>query len=455
MVMRAVAEPMPVRVVPPAKALPPLRWIRAAIRNPLEVWSEDIYRERVVVARFVGRKTLFVMDPELVAKILVEEPERYRKTEMIKRLLGSALGTGIIVSDGTQWRQQRRIAAPSFRPDRVATFIPEMLAAADRESERLSAVKPGSQISLFQEMMRATFDVLSETILSGGHRFDVPALAIAIDTYLKSTGWVIALGALGLPKNFPYPGRRKVMNARDYVRKVTGGLVAERRKGSPRNDLIQALINARDEETGASMTDKEIVDNLLTFIAAGHETTALALTWTFYLLSLHPEIETKVLAEIEDAGGADGAKPELVGEMPFTRQVISESLRLYPPVPGLSRTPNYNGTFAGYEVTDDRPIFIPTYAIHRHRKLWSDPDRFDPGRFVPELVKHRHRFAFLPFGGGPRTCIGMGFSFVEITAILIKLLPRFHFEPVAGPPIPTAQITLRPSNGMQVILHRR
>jgi cytochrome P450 len=453
--MRAVAEPLPVRVVPPATQLSPLRWMRAAIRNPLEVWSEDIYRERVVVARFVGRKTLFVMDPELIAKILVEEPERYRKTEMIKRLLGPALGNGIIISDGPIWRKQRRIAAPSFRPDRVATFVPEMLAAADRESDRLESIAPGTQISLFQEMMRATFDVLSETILSGGHRFDVPALAKAIDTYLKSTGWVIALGALGMPRNFPYPGRRRVMAARNYVREVTTGLVVERRKGEPRNDLIQALMNAKDDETGATMSDDEIVDNLLTFIAAGHETTALALTWTFYLLSLYPEIEARVIAEIDAVGGADNFNADLIDQLPFTRQVVSESLRLYPPVPGLTRTPNYNGTFAGFEVTTDRPIFIPTYAIHRHRKLWPDPDRFDPNRFAPELVKERHRFAFLPFGGGPRTCIGMGFSFHEITAILAKLLPRFRFEPVAGPPVPTAQITLRPSNGMQVILHRR
>jgi cytochrome P450 len=245
------------------------------------------------------------------------------------------------------------------------------------------------------------------------------------------------------------------MAARDYVRKVTTGLVAERRKGEPRNDLIQALMNAKDDETGATMSDDEIVDNLLTFIAAGHETTALALTWTFYLLSLYPEIEERVIGEIDAAGGADGFNPDLIDKLPFTRQVISESLRLYPPVPGLTRTPNYNGTFAGFEVTTDRPIFIPTYAIHRHRKLWPDPDRFDPSRFAPELVKDRHRFAFLPFGGGPRTCIGMGFSYHEITAILAKLLPRFRFEPVAGPPVPTAQITLRPSNGMQVILHRR
>jgi cytochrome P450 len=453
--MVTVADPIPVRVVPPAAPLSTLKWLRTAVRNPLEVWPEEVYRERTFVARVLGRKALFVMDPALVEQILLREPEKYGKTEIIKRVLGPAAGTGIIVSEGTKWRKQRRIAAPSFRPDRVTAYVGEMLAAADRESERLAQLQPGSKVSLFKEMLRGNFDALSETVLSGGHHFDVPAFSAAVDTYLNSTGWVIALSVLGLPEGFPYPGRRRRMAARDHVRNVTSGLVTERRNGTPRTDLIQSLINARDEETGAVMNDTEIVDNLLSYIAAGYETTALALTWTFYLLSLYPAVEARVLGEIADAGGPDGVKPELIGEMPYMRQVINESMRLYPPVPSLIRKPNYDGSLAGFEVKQGRPIFIPIYAIHRHRLLWPDPDRFDPDRFTPDQVKARERFAYLPFGGGPRTCIGMGFATLEIAAFLSKLLPRFRFEPVGGMPIPTAQPSLRPSNGMQVIIHRR
>ncbi len=449
------AVALPARVVPPAAPLGTLRYLRTVIRNPLEVWPEAIYREPVYVERFLGRRTLFVMDPDLVHQVLVAEPERYLKSDMMQRLLAPALGTGMLVADGQDWRRQRRIVAPIFRPDRTASFVPEMLAAGDREAERLAAFPDGAAFPLAFEMMRTTFDIIAETILSGADRFDVPALAKAIDTYLGATGWVVALAQLRLPATFPYPGRRRTMAARDYLRRVTGELVAERRRQGHRNDLVEALIGARDEETGAAMNDQEIVDNLLTFIAAGHETTALALTWTFYLLSLHPAIEARVLREIEDAGGPHRIGPEGVASLAYTRQVISEALRLYPATPALLRTPLAEGTIGGVKVDRKTSIFIPLYAIHRHRRLWDDPDRFDPDRFDPEAVKARHRYAYLPFGAGPRICIGMGFSLIEATAILAKLLPRFQFMPAGAPPIPIAQITLRPRGGMPVTLRRR
>jgi cytochrome P450 len=258
-----------------------------------------------------------------------------------------------------------------------------------------------------------------------------------------------------LPRGFPYPGKRRVTRARDYLRKITAAMVAERRREGSRPDLIQALVDARDEETGEGISDTEIVDNLLTFIAAGHETTALALTWTFYLLSIYPQTEAKVLAEIERASGPRGLEPEAVAGLTYTKQVIQEALRLYPPAPSLLREPVANGEIGGVKVHPKTSIFIPIYAIHRHRALWDNPDRFDPDRFEPQAAKARHRLAYLPFGGGPRVCIGMGFSLLEAAAILAKILPRFQFVSTGEPPIPVAQITLRPRGGMQMILHKR
>ncbi|MGD9737887.1 MAG: cytochrome P450 [Bauldia sp.] len=452
----AAALVIPAHVTPPAAQLPVLRYLRTVVRNPLEVWPEAIYHQKTYVERFLGRETLFVMDPDLIHQIMVVEPEKYLKSVMMQRLLAPALGSGMVTSDGAQWRRQRRIVAPMFRPGEVSLFVPEMLAAGDREAARLSAMADGTEISLNFEMMRTTFDIVAETILSGADRFDVARLAGAIDTYLGATGWVVALAQIGLPERFPYPGRRKVMAARDYLRKVTGDLVAERRRsGEHRGDLIQALIDARDEENGEQMNDTEIVDNLLTFITAGHETTALALTWTFYLLSLHPEIEAKVLAEIEAAGGADGITAEGVARLSYTRQVLSEALRLYPAAPTLLRTPIADTTIAGHRVTSKSQVFIPIYAIHRHTLLWDDPHRFDPDRFTPEAQKARHRHAYMPFGAGPRICIGMGFALLEAAALVAKLLPRFRFDASAATPIPVAQVTLRPRGGMPAILSRR
>jgi len=445
---------IPARIVPPAVQPPFLRYLRTVVRNPLEVWPEAIYRDKVHVERFLGREALFVMDPDLIHQMLVEEPEKYLKSEMMQRLLAPALGAGMVTSDGAQWRRQRRIVAPLFRPTEVARYVPQMLAAADREAARLAAMPDGARVSLTFEMMQMTFDIIAETILSGADSFDVPALAEAINVYLSSAGWVVALAQLRLPPDFPRPGRKRFNEARDYLRRVTGELVAARRRGTSRPDLIQALIDARDEETGEAMTDVEIVDNLLTFIAAGHETTALALSWSFYLLSRHPAVERKVLAEAAAAGAPDRLTPEAVAGLGYTRQVISEALRLYPAAPALLRQPVETVEIGGVKVRRGTQIFIPIYAVHRHKALWDEPDRFDPDRFAPEAGRMRHRYQYLPFGGGPRICIGMGFAITEAAALLAKLLPRFRFE-VTEEPVPVAQVTLRPRNGLPAILRHR
>jgi cytochrome P450 len=437
-------ERLPTRVTPPAEPLSTFNYFRTVVRNPLEVWPEAIYRDPVYAERFMGTQTLFVMDPDLVEQMLVGEPDRYHKSDMMMRLLEPALGNGMLNAHGTEWRRQRKIVAPIFRPGRIDGFVPTMLAAGERGAERLAALPDGSEIGLLDEMMTTTFEVVAETILDGAERLDVPRVQSAIGDYLDGTGWVVAWAQLGLPRGFPYPGKRRVTRARDYLRRITAEMVAERRRDGSRDDLIQALIDARDEDTGEGISDTEIVDNLLTFIAAGHETTALALTWTLYLLSLYPDVEARVLAEIEGAAGPGGLPPDSVDSLSYTKQVVQEAMRLYPPAPSILRQPIGKGEIGGVAVDESTSIFIPIYAIHRHKKLWDDPDRFDPDRFEPQIAKARHRFAYLPFGSGPRVCIGMGFAYLEAVAILAKILPRVEFEAADEPPVPVAQITLRP-----------
>ncbi len=391
--MQPLAEELPARVVPPTEPLSTLRYIRTVVRNPLEVWPEAIYQQPIYVDRFMGRETLFVMEPDLVKQMLIDEPERYRKSDMMKRLLEPALGNGMLNADGAAWRRQRRIVAPIFRPDQIASYVNAMLAAGDRAADRLATFPDGAVVRLSHEMMRTTFEVVAETILPGAGRLDIPAVERAIGDYLGGTGWVVAWSQIGLPRGFPYPGKRRVSRARDYLRRITAEMVAERRREGRRADPVQALIDARDEETGEGITDTEIVDNLLTFIAAGHETTALALTWTLYLLSLNPKVEAKVLAEIERAGGPRGLEADTVAELTYTRQVIQEAVQLYPPAPSLLRTPVGQGEIGGVKVDEKSSIFIPIYAIHRHKVQWDDPDRFDPDRFKAEAVKARHRCA--------------------------------------------------------------
>lgn len=455
MAMPTEAQMLPARVVPPAEPLSTLAYLRALLRNPLEVWPEAAYRDRVYTDRFMGRETLLVLDPDLIERMLIDDADKYRKSDMMMRLLEPALGDGMLNAHGESWRRQRKIVAPIFRPGRIDGFVAKMMEAGKRAGDRLSGLAPGTEVNILDEMMRTTFDVVAETILTGADRLDVPRVQAAIGDYLGGTGWVVALYQLGLPEGLPYPGRGRVTRARNYLRRITAEMVAERRREGKRDDLIQALVDARDEETGEGISDNEIVDNLLTFIAAGHETTALALTWTLYLLSLSPKVEARVLAEIDRYGGALGLAPEAVGELTYTRQVVQEALRLYPSAPSILRQPLGRGEIGGHMVDEKSSIFIPIYAIHRHRALWDNPDGFDPGRFATEAVKARHRFAYLPFGGGPRVCIGMGFSLLESVAILARILPRVQLSPPSEPPIPVAQITLRPRTRMPMAVHRR
>lgn len=445
----------PARVVPPPNPVAGLRQLRTAIRNPIELLWEAVYREGLLTQGSTRRMSVIVTDPDLVRMVLVEGRERYLKSEIGRRVAAPMAGDGILISEGEHWRHQRQIAAPIFRPDRIEKSAHRILTSAEAEAERLANVPDGQRISLYDEMKHATLQAFADTFLSGSYRFDVKAHVEAVNTVFASSGWVIALATLGLPAGFPYPGRRRTKAAASFVRGVASEIVAARSHQSRHDDLLQSLMDSRDEESGEAMNDPEIIDNLVSFILAGYETTALALTWTFYLLSIHPQIEERVLAEIEEAGGADGIAPEQVASLSYTRQVISEALRLYPPLPWLIRNPVGDSTIGGINVTRQSSIVIPVYAVHRHHKLWDEPDVFDPDRFSPEAMKSRHRFAYLPFGAGPRICIGMGFAMLEIAAVVAKVLPRFRFDLAGGTPTPVSRGTLRPQNGMSVFIRSR
>lgn len=396
------------------------------------------------------------MDPDLVRTVLVDEADRFAKSDAMLRALGPALGEGLLTADGERWRWQRRAAAPIFRHERILGFLPAMLAAAERR-KAVWLARDGETIDVAHEMMHTTFDIIVETMLSGRSGIDSDRVERGITDYLESTSWTVALGLMRAPRWMPYPGRRRAERARDYLREEVLRIVAGRRaEADGRPDLIGLLLEAKDAETGRAMSDQDLADNLLTFITAGHETTALALTWTFYLLDLHPEIGDRVLAEIEAVTGGDALTPEHVLELAYTRQVLQEAMRLYPPAPIIVRDAIAGFTLAGERVAAGSSVYIPVYAIHRHATLWDEPDRFDPDRFEPEAVKARHRYAYLPFGAGPRICIGLSFALLEAAAVLATLLPAARLAGRPGPP-PSLKlrITLRPGEGLRMNVSAR
>jgi cytochrome P450 len=416
------------------------------IRNPLDALPPAVFHAPLVHVEALGRQRFYVMDPELIQETLVGNADALAKGPELKRSLAAALGEGLLTADGAHWRWQRQSAAPIFRHERLLAFLPAMLALAAETRDRWLKLPTGAEFDIGDEMMRTTLDIIVETMLSGRANIDAAKIGQATTQYLETTGWVFALSLLKAPSWMPFPGKARSSAAARYLRGEIGRVIAQRRAASADSgDLIDLLLAASDPETGRMMTDAEIIDNLMTFVAAGHETTALGLAWTFDLLSRNPDCATRALAEIETVTEGGALKPEHVAKLAYTRQVFQEAMRLYPPAPIIARVTTRPFTVGNRPVPVGSMIYIPIYALHRHSMLWDRPDTFDPDRFAPEPSKQRHRYAYLQFGGGPRICIGSAFAMMEGVALLATLLPAVRLTSIAEqPPKPRMRLTLRP-----------
>lgn len=443
------ARPRPPGVVPPDQPLPYFHALWKLIDNPLEAWPRAVYEEPY----FERGQFLYAADPAMLKDILLDKMAAFPKDWMFDRVTKPALGEGLLTAQGEHWRWQRRAAAPGFRPDNVAAMTPLMVQAAEAALERWRERGEGARLDVSTEMTAITFQVILDTMLSGGDGIDVPAAARHITDYLET------LGGINVPDLLQWPtwtrvalaprGHRAMVNLKAMVDRM----VARRRREPPRGDLVDLLMQAQDPESDRRMDDVLLRDNLLTFIGAGHETTALALTWTLYLLSIDPGSAARVRAEIKGVAGDKTITYEHVERLTFTRQVVNESMRLYPSLPLLSRMCAEDTEAGGHPVKKGTFIFVPIYALHRHRRLWRDPDVFDPDRWNPQESAERHRFAYLPFGGGPRVCIGQAFAMVEAVAILATLVRGARLEHDPGHRIrPVMRVSMRPQGGMPMTL---
>jgi cytochrome P450 len=433
----------------------PLGLFAAIIRNPLTALPDEIFTEKLVLASVAGRQSLYVCDPPLIQEALVKNAANLDKGEIARKVLGPALGDGLLTAEGAHWRWQRQSVASGFQHEKLLGFLPAMIGAAADTKARWRVA--GAPLDIGHEMMRTTFAIIVETMLSGSANLDVTRIERSITDYLEPTSYVFAYSMLGLPEWVPYPGRAKAKNATAYLRDSIGELVAARRAaGGGRGDLLDMLLAAADPETGRAMSDEEIVDNLLTFITAGHETTALGLAWTLHLLAEHPEIEQQVLEEIATVTEGSQLEPSHVARLNFTKAVFQESMRLYPPAPVITRQVEKPFELGGLSLGKGTVLYVPIQAVHRHEKLWVEPARFDPARFLPEAGKSRHRYAYLPFGAGPRICIGSAYATMEAVAILAGLLPALKLAPVSQvPPEPSLKITLRPRRPLMMTAEDR
>ena len=445
--MRATPEKQPVRVPLHTAPLGILGSFKAGKRNILELIPE-IATHAPILSGKTGKRWHMVMDPGALKRILRDNLANYPKSLVTKLILGPAIGESLFVAEGENWLWQRRAAAPVFSHRNIAALSPIMSAAAEASVARLSAVT-GRGVDLFAEMVTATFEVISEVTFSDGGGFDRDAVHRAIETYIGHTARVSLLDILGVPGWIPRPHRVFGSSGMGKMKALADSAITTRRREGPKQipDLLDLLLAAKDPASARQMTTAELRDNLLTFIVAGHETTALTLSWALYLCAFDPKVQAEAQAETRAVLGNRVATAADLAQLPLTRRILDEALRLYPPAAFLARTAICEDELCGRKILPGDTVVLPIYALHRHHGLWRDPDSFDPDRFSdPKVID---RFAYLPFGDGPRICIGASFALQEAVIILASLLARFRFTAIAGKdPKPVMILTLRPEGGV-------
>jgi cytochrome P450 len=401
-----------------------------------------------------NRHGYLVTDPHDIRHVLQDNARNYHKSPLYERLRNT-LGNGLVTSEDAHWLRQRRIAQPAFHRERIARSAGVMAAEATKTAYRWAPLAAtGASFDVLQEMMHLTQGIVLAAML-GSDATRLPESARAwsfVNEYIGENFWT-----LGLTARWPTPRNRRFHRAVALLDRTIYALIDERRhSGSGRDDLISMLLSARDPETGEGMTDRELRDEVMTFFLAGHETTALAVTWAWYLLAQHPVSRSLLEAELDLVlGGREPAFDDLE-RLPYTRMVIEETMRLYPPAWGFSRRALAADQIGGYELPPGWLVFVIPWVMHRHPKYWDDPERFDPERFSPSQSAARPKFVYLPFGAGPRQCIGNHFAMAEAQIILATLVQRYRLHLVPGQRVvPRPLITLRPRDGITMRIEAR
>jgi cytochrome P450 len=421
--------------------------------DPIRVFLEAADRYGDVVHLRAGPYQGFlVCNPDDIRHVLQDNARNYHKSPLYERLK-DGVGEGLLTSEDSFWLRQRRLAQPAFHRQRIAAMADVMVDCTERMLDDWAQIAGrGETFDLVPEMMHLTQRIIVRTMFST----DLGAAAEVVNRT-----WPIVNQRIGetfwstkLETRLPLPANRRFARALRELETVVYQIIAERRRsGAEGGDLLSMLLSARDEETGERMNDRQLRDEVMTMLLAGHETTSLALSWTYWLLWQHPDIEARLAAEAADVIGTRRATFADTERLVYTRKVIDESLRVYPPAWGFSRLALGDDEVGGYHVPAGSLVFLIPFVVHRRPRLWPSPEHFDPERFTPERIAERPRFAYIPFGGGPRQCIGNQFALLELQLILATVARRFQVRVVEGSRVqPEPLITLRPKPGIPVTL---
>jgi cytochrome P450 len=448
----------PAPLVPPSppRAPPtmgPIGRMVAMRTSAIATWGQRAYEEDAIQGRFFGRGSFILNTPDAIRHVLVDNWENYTRTPVGLRVLRPMLGQGLLIAEGRAWKHQRRTLAPAFTPRAVSTLVPHMIAATDEAIAKLDAVSD-APVDLREAMQRMTLEIAGRTMFSFGmerHGAELRAFVNEYGTRLASPHFLDLL----LPLSWPTPQDFARARFRKRWTKFVAMLMAERRAAgkndnAPLRDLFDLMDAARDPETGQAFTDEQLGDEVATMILAGHETTGTALFWALYLLALDPATQEQVAAEVRDAGGVLD-----IDRLKFTRAVLDETMRLYPPAFLIARAAAGPDKIGDLAIEKGDVILMAPWLLHRHEKLWQNPNAFIPTRFMPPAPAP-DRFAYLPFGVGARVCIGAHFALVEATLALAKVIGAFRVTLLDKAPVmPIGVVTTQPDRSPMFGIERR
>nr|WP_314430440.1 cytochrome P450 [uncultured Brevundimonas sp.] len=426
-------------------------------RDPLAIWGEAHFQELYISGQSPLGRSLVVSDPAGVRHVLTDNAANYVKGDLQRRVLGPMLADGLLLTEGEQWRRARRIMAPLFTPAHTTRTVEAMDRVCRRRVEGWRLQHGARVLNIDSEMSGLTFDILSATLFSDDLDGDAAGFEKALNHFLAVGARISPLDALKAPDWIPRLGRVASGGDARFFKERVDALVARRRarleQGDAPDDLLTALLSARDEEgDGSGLSDHEVASNILTFILAGHETTARTLGWTLHLISRDRRVADILKAEADAWDRSAGGLRDLI----WHRAVIEEAMRLFPPAPAMIRQALEDDVIGGHEVKAGQSVLIAPWVIHRHEKLWAEPDAFRPERFLPESRKSIDRYAWLPFSGGPRICIGAAFAMQEAIIALAEILKAAEVEAITPvEPRPIHQVTLRSSRTMRLRLRAR
>jgi cytochrome P450 len=452
----------PAPFVPPApkpRTKPPstLEMMRIVYRNPLELWGEPTYNQPWISVTGIGGPLVIANDPGLIRHVLVDNAKNYRMATVRQLILRPILRDGLLTAEGEVWKRSRKAMAPVFTPRNIFGFAQPMLRRAEAFVEKYEDVS--GTVDIARDMTTLTYEILAETLFSGEIAGEHGNFAQDVDRLLETMGRVDPLDLLRAPEWLPRVTRLRGRKTMAYFRKIvrdTMEMRAEKLRRDPDHapqDFLTLLLRAEGPD---GLSRAEIEDNIITFIGAGHETTARALGWTLYCLAEAPWERDKVEREIDAVLAHEKDPAKWLDAMPMTRAVFEETLRLYPPAPSINREPIVPEQYKTLTIRKGAAVLVMPWVIHRHRKLWDRPDAFMPERFHPGNRDKIDRFQYLPFGAGPRVCIGAAFAMQEAIIALAVLMSRYRFDSVAETkPWPVQKLTTQPEGGLPMAVTRR